>query len=114
MAEDEFTLFDLSVEVVEGDKPMVCGHTPGPAFVVRGEDLIFPEGGRFSFYSLAALLPLLAAKQRETAENDWMTSDAEISCPDPNCGARFRITRQSTSTFRHSETTVVPLPGKES
>lgn len=44
-----------------------------------------------------------------THENDWMTTDAEIACPDPNCGARFRITRTQKSTFRHSETTVVPL-----
>ena len=57
----------------------------------------------------AALLPLLPAKQRISDENDWMTTDAEVACPDPNCGARFRITRTGKSTFRHSETTVVPL-----
>ena len=39
-----------------------------------------------------------------------MTSDAEIACPDPLCGARFRITRTGVSTFRHSEVTRVPLP----
>jgi uncharacterized repeat protein (TIGR04076 family) len=76
---------------------------------LSGENLSFPTGNPFSIYSLAAILPLLPAKQRMTHANDWMTTDAEIACPDPNCGARFRITRIGKSTFRHSETTVVPL-----
>ena len=56
------------------------------------------------------LLPLLPAKQRVTHPNDWMTTDAEVACPDPHCGARFRITRTGLRTFRHSEVTAVPLP----
>jgi hypothetical protein len=39
-----------------------------------------------------------------------MTTDAEIACPDPYCGGRFRITRTGTTTFRHGEVTRVPLP----
>jgi hypothetical protein len=39
-----------------------------------------------------------------------MTTDAEVACPDPNCGARFRITRTGSRTFRHAEVTAVPLP----
>ena len=54
--------------------------------------------------------PLLPAKQRVTHPNDWMTTDAEVACPDPHCGARFRITRTGLRTFRHSEVTAVPLP----
>ena len=38
-----------------------------------------------------------------------MTTDAEIACPDPNCGAIFRITRVGETTFRHSEVTATPL-----
>ena len=113
MASDEFVLYELKVEVVGGDKPMVCKHRVGDQFFVYGEDLIFPDGQKFSFYSLAALLPLLAAKQRQTDDNDWMTTDSDIACPDPNCGALFRITRTATRTFRHSEATVVPLPGRD-
>ena len=64
-----------------------------------------------AFYSLAALIPLLPAKQRETAPADWMTTDMEVACPDPLCGARFRITRTGTTTFRHSDVTRVPLEG---
>jgi uncharacterized repeat protein (TIGR04076 family) len=52
----------------------------------------------------------LPAKQRPTHPNDWMTTDADIACPDPHCGGRFRITRTGTSTFRHADVTLVPLP----
>ena len=92
--DDEFELWDLRVEVVGDPDQMVCA-----------------AGRSFSLYALAALLPLLPAKQRMTHPNDWMTTDAEVACPDPYCGARFRITRTAKTTFRHSETTVVPLTG---
>lgn len=108
-SQDEFTLYDLRVEVVEGDAPMVCDHKPGDYFELSGENLSLPAGQTFPIYPLAALLPLLPAKQRETHPHDWMTTDMEVACPDPLCGARFRITRTGTSTFRHSEVTRVPL-----
>ncbi|MEE8270683.1 MAG: TIGR04076 family protein [Alphaproteobacteria bacterium] len=111
MADDEFTLYDLKVEVIEGDRPMVCNHKAGDHFLLSGETLWFPPGQTFPLYPLAALLPLLPAKQRMTDANDWMTTDTDIACPDPHCGARFRITRTGRRTFRHSETTRVPLPG---
>ena len=106
---DKFELWDLRVEVVGDPDSMVCGHSIGDYFDVRGENLAFPDGQPLSMYALAAVLPLLPAKQRKTHDHDWMTTDAEIACPDPNCGARFKITRTGRSTFRHSETTVVPL-----
>lgn len=104
---DEFTLYDLKVEVVGSEKPFVCSHQEGDYFLVEGENLVFPKETKFSMYSLAALLPLLPAKQRELDANDWMLSDSEIACPDPNCGARFRITRIGKRIQRHSECTVV-------
>ena len=107
--DDRFELYDLRVEVVAGEREMVCNHGEGDYFELRGENLSFPLGQSFPLYPLAALLPLLPAKQRRTHPNDWMTSDAEIACPDPHCGARFRITRTGVSTFRHSEVTRVPL-----
>lgn len=60
-------------------------------------------------YFAAAVLPLLAAKQRQTHPNDWMTTDCEVACPDPNCPSRLRITRVGQSKFRHSDVTAVPL-----
>lgn len=111
--DDSFPLYTLKVEVIATEKPMVCSHHEGDYFFVEGENLIFPEGASFSMYALSAILLLLPAKQRELHPNDWMLSDAEIACPDPNCGARFRITRMEKKTFRHSETTIVPLPGED-
>ena len=107
---DKFTLYDLRVEVVASDRPMVCNHRAGDYFELSGEDLTLPPGQSFPLYPLAALLPLLPAKQRETAAADWMTTDTDIACPDPNCGALFRIRRIGRRTFRHGDVTVVPLP----
>jgi uncharacterized repeat protein (TIGR04076 family) len=110
-ADDGFELWDLRVEVVapEGAK-IWCGAEPGDHFELRGEMLHLPPGQGFSIYSLAAVLPLLAAKQRMTDPNDWMSTDAEIACPDPNCPSRLRISRTGRRRFRHAETTAVPLP----
>ena len=112
---DRFTLFDLKVEVVAFGRPMVCDHREGEYFLAVGEKLVFPEDGRRSFplYPLAVLLPLLPAKQRATAASDWMTTDEEVACPDPHCGARFRITRVGKRSFRHADTSAVPLPRKD-
>lgn len=107
--DDTFSLFDLRVEVIATDRPMVCNHPAGDWFELVGENLHFPPGQGFPLYPLAALLPLLPAKQRPTHPHDWMTTDAEIACPDPHCGGRFRITRTGTTTFRHGEVTRVPL-----
>ena len=106
---DSFTLYDLRVEVVAGDKPMVCNHREGDYFELSGENLSLPAGQTFPIYPLAALLPLLPAKQRETEAADWMTTDSDVACPDPNCGARFRIRRIGRRRFRHGDVTATPL-----
>ncbi len=107
-----FELYDLRVEVVvPADRPVYCGARPGDHFELHGEMLKLPAGQGFSIYSLAALLPLLPAKQRLTDPLDWMSSDAEIACPDPHCPTRFRITRTGRRFFRRSEVTAVALPG---
>lgn len=112
LAADEFELFDLRVEVVvPRDGRILCGAKPGDHFELRGEMLTLPPGQGFSIYSLAAVLPLLAAKQRVTSPSDWMSTDAEVACPDPNCPTRLRIVRTGRRRFRHADTTAVPLPG---
>ncbi|KAJ7637084.1 hypothetical protein FB45DRAFT_455203 [Roridomyces roridus] len=109
-ADDSFTLYDLRVEVIcpPGTR-ILCGAKEGDHFTLQGEMLHLPSGQGFSIYSLAAVLPLLAAKQRPTHRNDWMTTDTEIACPDPNCPSRLKIIRTGKRIFRHGETTVVPL-----
>jgi uncharacterized repeat protein (TIGR04076 family) len=115
VSEDTFELYDLKVEVVapEGAR-LYCGANPGDYFELRGEMMHLPPAQGFSIYSIAAVLPLLAAKQRMTAHADWMTSDAEVACPDPNCPSRLRITRTGRRVFRHAETTAVPMPESRS
>jgi uncharacterized repeat protein (TIGR04076 family) len=110
--DDSFELYDLRVEVIapEGAK-IYCGAKVGDHFELRGEMLHLPPGQGISIYSLASVLPLLAAKQRPLHANDWMMTDAEIACPDPNCGSRLRITRLGLRRFSHAATTAVPLGG---
>ena len=111
MSIGEFELYDLRVEVVAPpDSRVLCNAKIGDWFEVHGEMLHFPPGQGFSMYSLAAIIPLLPAKQRLTAPEDWMSTDAEVACPDPNCPTRFRITRLGKRVFRHADTTAVPMP----
>ena len=110
--DDSFELFDLRVEVVAPDGgPIFCGAKVGDWFELRGEMLHLPPGQGISIYSLASVLPLLAAKQRPTHPHDWMSTDAEVACPDPNCSSRLRIIRLNKRRFSHAETTAVPLQG---
>jgi uncharacterized repeat protein (TIGR04076 family) len=109
-----YELYDLRVEVVgPPGQPIYCGAQLGDYFELHGEMLKLPDGQGFSIYSLAALLPLLPAKQRVTDPNDWMSTDSEVACPDPNCPTRFRITRIGRRYFRRSEATAVPLPRQD-
>jgi uncharacterized repeat protein (TIGR04076 family) len=109
--EDSFELWDLRVEaIVPHGAKAYCGARDGDYFELRGEMLTLPPGQGFSIYSIAAVMPLLAAKQRATDRNDWMTSDSEVACPDPNCPSRLRIKRMRLRSFRRSETTATPAP----
>lgn len=111
-ADAEFELYDLRVEVVvPPGQRILCGAKPGDHFELRGEMLTLPPGQGFSIYSIGAVLPLLAAKQRVTDPHDWMSTDAEVACPDPNCPTRLRIVRTGRRRFRHADTSAVPLPG---
>lgn len=103
-----FHLYDLKVEVVLDGRTPVCRHIEGEAFTVEGENLVFSADQKVSMYALAAVLPLLPAKQRDTETADWMSTDAEVACPDPHCGGRFRITRIGKRRFTHAQTTGLP------
>lgn len=112
-AGERFELYDLRVEVVAPPGARLwCNARPGDWFELRGELLFLPPGQGFSIYSIAAVLPLLAAKQRPSAAADWMSSDAEVACPDPHCPSRLRITRLGRRSFRHGDTTAVALPNQ--
>ena len=87
---------------------------PDIDFELRGEMLHMPPGQGFSIYSIAAVLPLLAAKQRPTHPNDWMTSDASpkaTSTPPAGCAeAKVRINASASPP----STTVISAAGRQS
>jgi len=110
--DDSFELYDLRVEVVlakDDRRRILCGAKEGDYFELKGEMITLPHEQGFSVYSLAAVLPLLAAKQRCRERRDWMWTDEFIACPDPNCPTKLRILRTGIRMFKHGETTVVPL-----
>jgi uncharacterized repeat protein (TIGR04076 family) len=113
-ADDEFTLYDLRVEVIDTGKPFVSHAKVGDTFDVIGGRIVFPPGkeASFSMYAMMAVLPFLPAKQRPTHPNDWMTTDTDIACLDPACGAQFRITRLGERKLRHADYSANPLPKK--
>ena len=103
-----FKLYDLKVEIVQVKKGLehICNHHLGDYFEVSGENLSIPAGKTFSIYALAAVLPLLPTKQRMLDDNDWMTTDDLVMCPDPNCEAVMKITRTGIREFRTEDVTV--------
>ena len=110
-----FDLYDLRVEVAApADATIHCGARPGDYFELHGEMLKLPPGQGFSIYSLAALLPLLPAKQRELDPNDWMGGANEVACPDPNCPTYFRIIRTGRRRFARSAFSGTPHADKAS
>jgi uncharacterized repeat protein (TIGR04076 family) len=90
----EFEIYDLrvTVEAIEGRS--VCGMQVGDYFeLTESSKLHIPPGKHFCIYALGAVLPLLAAKQRQLAANDWLERDSLIACPDPDERLIMRIER---------------------
>jgi len=106
MSSDSFQLYDLRVTVVEIRGRSVCGLSVGDWFEVRNSSrLLLPPDRHFCVYALASVLPLLAAKQRELAENDWLASDSLVACPDPEEQLIMKIERLAPVDLRKSELT---------
>jgi uncharacterized repeat protein (TIGR04076 family) len=108
--EAQFDLYNLRVEISDRSGTIIGKHAVGDYFEVIGEDIVLPPGQGFSLYALAALLPLLPAKQRPTDRFDWMSTDEYVADPDPNCQAVYRITRTGKTTFRRGDVTATPPP----
>lgn len=90
----ETAVWDLRVTVERVEGRAVCGLGPGDWFEVVGSSrLRLPDGGHFCVYALAAVLPLLPAKQRDLPAGDWLDGDALVACPDPDERLVMRIER---------------------
>lgn len=102
----EFELYDLRVTVERIEGRSVCGLSVGDYFdLTESCRLRLPPGKHFCIYALSAVLPLLAAKQRQLAANDWLESDSLVACPDPDERLIMRITRLSRRTLNADELT---------
>lgn len=101
-----FELYDLRVTVDAIEGRSVCGMQVGDYFeVTESSKLRIPDGKHFCMYALSAVLPLLAAKQRQLAENDWLERDTLIACPDPDERLIMRIERIKRRTMDSQELT---------
>lgn len=90
----KYKLFDLEIETFGDPKTFNCSHKAGEGLLVKGENIMFKPGTKhFSHYALASLMPYIASKQRATQETDFMYFETDIACPDPRCGALFRLSR---------------------
>ena len=101
-----FHLYDLRVTVHEIKGRAVCGMKVGDWFEVRrSSQLVLPEGRHFCLFALAAILPLLPAKQRELSKADWLDSDNLVACPDPEEGLIMRIERLEQLAYEKRDLT---------
>ena len=88
------SLYDLRVVVDRIEGRSVCGLSAGDYFdVTESSRLRIPEGKHFCIFALAAVLPLLAAKERELPDGDWLEVDSYVACPDPDERVIMRIER---------------------
>lgn len=103
---EDMELFDLRVTVDSiGGRP-VCGLTVGDYFELTGSSkLRLPPGRHFCMYALAAVLPLLPAKQRQLPASDWLERDCLAACPDPDERLVMRITRTGRRPMRSADLT---------
>lgn len=101
-----FELFDLRITVVAIEGRSVCSLQVGDFFELTDSSHVrIPAGKHFCLYALAAVLPLLPAKQRQLAANDWLERDTLIACPDPEERLIMQIDRVARRTMDSTELT---------
>lgn len=101
-----FELYDLRVTVERIEGRSVCGLSVGDYFELTESNRVrIPPGKHFCMYALSAVLPLLAAKQRQLAANDWLESDSLVACPDPDERLIMRIERIGKRTLNSDDLT---------
>ena len=106
LSDAEMELCDLRIVVDRIEGRSVCGLAVGDYFeVTNSSQLLLPEGRHFCMYALAAVLPLLAAKQRPIPAGDWMEIDTEVACPDVDERLIMRIERREVRTLLTNDLT---------
>ena len=101
-----FELYDIRVTVKAIEGRSVCGMRVGDYFdLTESSKLQIPPGKHFCIYALSAVLPLLAAKQRQLSQNDWLERDSLVVCPDPDERLIMEITRLGKRTMDSDDLT---------
>lgn len=101
-----FELYDLRVTVERIEGRSVCGMAVGDYFeLTESSKLRIPAGKHFCIFALSSVLPLLAAKQRELSDNDWLTYDSVAACPDVDERLIMRVERIEKRTMDSDELT---------
>ena len=101
-----FDIYDLRVEIIAIEGRSVCGLAVGDYFeLTESSKLRIPSDKHFCIYALSAVLPLLAAKQRELNENDWLSKDSLVVCPDPDERVIMQIKRVKKRTMNSDDLT---------
>lgn len=101
-----FELYDLRITVERIEGRSVCSMQVGDYFeLTESNQLRLPDGKHFCVYALGAILPLLAAKQRQLSVNDWLETDTLIACPDPDERLIMRIDRIAKRTMNAEDLT---------
>jgi uncharacterized repeat protein (TIGR04076 family) len=102
----DMELYDLRVTVESIGGRSVCGLSVGDFFEVTCSSQVrIPAGGHFCLYALAAVLPLLPAKQRQLPDSDWLERESLVACPDPEERLIMRITRTGLRSMHASDLT---------
>jgi uncharacterized repeat protein (TIGR04076 family) len=101
-----FEIYDLRITVVAIEGRSVCGMQVGDYFeLTESSRLRIPAGKHFCIYALSAVLPLLAAKQRQLSANDWLEQDSLVVCPDPDERLIMKIERIHKRTMNSQDLT---------
>lgn len=103
LRDDQFELYDLSVEVESIGGNCTCAMKVGDRFFMKGGKLSLPEGQDFCLYALQSTIPLLPTKQRKNHPADWMETDSRVICPDPACQLVMRFDRTSSRVLDHDD-----------
>jgi uncharacterized repeat protein (TIGR04076 family) len=105
-SDDSAALYDLRVVVERIEGRSVCGMRVGDWFeLTRSSQLRTCPGRFFCVYALAAVLPLLPAKQRQLSPGDWLETDSHVACPDPDERLIMRIERTGQTTVARADVT---------
>src|SRR5438445_7685486 len=102
----EMRLYDIRVTVDRIEGRSVCGLEVGDYFEVTESSRVrIPAGRHFCLYALQSVLPLIPAKQRRLAAEDWLEQDSLVCCPDPEERVVMRIERLSERVLRTEDLT---------